>query len=59
MNTRGLMELIALNLGYELHFLSQRAFSMLVLMALVTTVMTGPLLSLFGSRGATVSPQHS
>jgi len=59
MNTRGLMELIALNLGYELHFLSQRAFSMLVLMALVTTVMTGPLLTLFGSRRATVSPQQS
>ena len=48
MNTRGLMELIALNLGYELHILSQRLFSMLVLMALVTTIMTGPLLSLFG-----------
>jgi len=48
MNTRGLMELIALNLGYELHILSQRAFSMLVLMALVTTIMTGPLLTLFG-----------
>lgn len=50
MNTRGLMELIALNLGYELHILSQRAFSMLVLMALVTTIMTGPLLSLFGQK---------
>ena len=50
MNTRGLMELIALNLGYELHILSQRVFSMLVIMALVTTVMTGPLLSVFGSR---------
>ncbi|MBA3831087.1 MAG: cation:proton antiporter [Chthoniobacterales bacterium] len=50
MNTRGLMELIALNLGYELHILSQRVFSMLVLMALVTTIMTGPLLSLFGHR---------
>jgi Kef-type K+ transport system membrane component KefB len=48
MNTRGLMELIALNLGYDLHILSQRLFSMLVLMALVTTIMTGPLLSLFG-----------
>lgn len=50
MNTRGLMELIALNLGYELHILSQRVFSMLVLMALVTTIMTGPLLTLFGHR---------
>lgn len=55
MNTRGLMELIALNLGYELHILSQRLFSMLVLMALVTTIMTGPLLSLFGrDRAAAV-----
>ena len=50
MNTRGLMELIALNLGYELHILSQRVFSILVIMALVTTIMTGPLLSAFGSR---------
>ncbi len=50
MNTRGLMELIALNLGYELHILSQRVFSMLVLMALVTTILTGPLLTLFGRR---------
>jgi Kef-type K+ transport system membrane component KefB len=48
MNTRGLMELIALNLGYELHILSGRVFSMLVIMALITTIMTGPLLSLFG-----------
>jgi Kef-type K+ transport system membrane component KefB len=46
MNTRGLMELIALNLGYELGILSSRAFAMLVLMALVTTLATGPLLSL-------------
>ena len=44
------MELIALNLGYELHILSQRAFSMLVFMALVTTIMTGPLLTLFGEK---------
>ena len=46
MNTRGLMELIALNLGYELGILSSRAFAMLVLMALATTLATGPLLSL-------------
>lgn len=46
MNTRGLVELIALNLGYELGILSPRIFTMLVLMALVTTFATGPLLSL-------------
>jgi Kef-type K+ transport system membrane component KefB len=50
MNTRGLMELIALNIGYELGILSQRVFSMLVIMALVTTIMTGPLLTLFGKK---------
>jgi Kef-type K+ transport system membrane component KefB len=50
MNTRGLMELIALNLGYELHILSQRVFSILVIMAMFTTIMTGPLLSFFGCR---------
>jgi Kef-type K+ transport system membrane component KefB len=50
MNTRGLMELIALNIGYDLGILSQRIFAMLVLMALVTTVMTGPLLDLFSRR---------
>jgi Kef-type K+ transport system membrane component KefB len=46
MNTRGLVELIALNIGYDLGILSPRIFSMLVLMALVTTFMTGPLLNI-------------
>ena len=46
MNTRGLVELIVLNIGYDLGILSARSFAMLVLMALVTTFMTGPLLSL-------------
>ncbi|MGC4071686.1 MAG: cation:proton antiporter [Nibricoccus sp.] len=50
MNTRGLMELIALNIGYDLGILSPRIFAMLVVMALATTMMTGPLLTLFGSR---------
>ena len=50
MNTRGLMELIALNIGYDLGILSQRIFTMLVLMALLTTIMTGPLLTLFRKR---------
>lgn len=46
MNTRGLVELIALNIGYDLGILPPRIFSMMVLMALATTFMTGPLLSL-------------
>lgn len=50
MNTRGLMELIVLNLGYELGLLGDRLFAVLVIMALVTTAMTGPLLS-WSARG--------
>jgi Kef-type K+ transport system membrane component KefB len=46
MNTRGLIELIVLNLGYDLGILPPRIFAMMVLMALATTFMTGPLLSL-------------
>jgi Kef-type K+ transport system membrane component KefB len=50
MNTRGLMELIVLNMGYDLGILSPRIFTMLVVMALATTLLTGPLLTLFGSN---------
>ncbi len=46
MNTRGLMELIVLNKGLELGVISPTLFAMLVIMALVTTIMTGPVLSL-------------
>lgn len=45
MNTRGLMELIVLNKGLELGVISPTLFAMLVIMALVTTIMTGPLLA--------------
>ncbi len=50
MNTRGLVELVVLNIGYDLGILSGRIFAMMVLMALVTTFMTGPLLSLVRTR---------
>ncbi|MCU1283325.1 MAG: Sodium/hydrogen exchanger, partial [bacterium] len=50
MNTRGLMELIVLNIGLELRVLSPTLFAMLVLMALVTTFMTTPILH-FITRG--------
>lgn len=46
MNTRGLMELVVLNIGYELGVLSPKIFTMMVIMALVTTFMTGPALDL-------------
>jgi Kef-type K+ transport system membrane component KefB len=42
MNTRGLMELVVLNIGYDLGVLSAEVFTMMVIMALVTTFMTGP-----------------
>jgi Kef-type K+ transport system membrane component KefB len=45
MNTRGLMELIVLNIGYDLGILTPTVFAMMVIMALVTTFMTGPSLS--------------
>jgi Kef-type K+ transport system membrane component KefB len=46
MNTRALMELIVLNIGFSLGFVPQDVFTMLVLMAIGTTMMTGPLLRL-------------
>lgn len=46
MNTRGLMELVVLNIGYEMGILTPEIFAMMVIMALVTTFMTGPLLNL-------------
>ena len=46
MNTRGLVELVALNIGYDLHILSPAIFTMMVMMALVTTFLAGPLLNL-------------
>lgn len=46
MNTRGLMELVVLTIGYEMNILPPSVFVMLVLMTLVTTFMTTPLVSL-------------
>lgn len=46
MNTRGLMELVILNIGYELGFIGAELFTMMVIMALVTTFITSPSLSL-------------
>jgi Kef-type K+ transport system membrane component KefB len=46
MNTRGLVELIVLNLGLDLKVISPQLFTMLVIMALVTTFATAPILEL-------------
>lgn len=44
MNTRALMELIVINVGYDLGVISQQMFTMLVIMAIFSTVITSPLL---------------
>ena len=46
LNTRGLMELIVLNIGLDLKVISPTLFAMMVVMALVTTMMTSPVLRL-------------
>ena len=48
MNTRGLMELIVLNLGYDIGVLDARLYAVLLLMAIATTVMTDPVLRALG-----------
>ena len=50
MNTRGLMELIVLDLGMQMGLISQTVFTMLVLMAIVTTFATTPLLGMVVGR---------
>jgi Kef-type K+ transport system membrane component KefB len=56
MNTRGLMELVVLNVGLDLGVISPRLFAMLVIMAVVTTLLTSPLLHLL-ERGSG-APAH-
>jgi len=50
MNTRGLVELIVLNIGLDLGILTPTLYTMLVIMALVTTFMTGPLIKIIKSK---------
>jgi Kef-type K+ transport system membrane component KefB len=57
MNTRGLMELIVLNVGLDFGVISPTLFAMMVLMALVTTMATTPALHLLAPRSA--PPDHA
>jgi Kef-type K+ transport system membrane component KefB/nucleotide-binding universal stress UspA family protein len=59
MNTRGLMELIVLNIGLDLGVISPKIFTMMVIMALVTTIMTTPLLQLVSPRSLEPRPASS
>ena len=65
MNTRGLMELVVLNIGLDLGVISPALFAMMVLMALVTTFMTTPVLAriypgrLLALRGKPTEPEST
>ena len=50
MNTRALMELIVINVGFDLGVISQKMFTMLVIMAIVSTVITTPAVHYYQSR---------
>jgi len=57
MNTRGLMELIVINMGYDLGIIPKSVFFMLVLMAVVTTYMTAPFTRLL-ARGSEIEKAY-
>jgi Kef-type K+ transport system membrane component KefB len=59
MNTRGLMELIVLNIGLDLGVISPTLFAMMVVMALVTTMMTAPALHFILPRSASRAEAES
>jgi len=61
MNTRGLMELVILNVGLDIGVISPTLFAMLVLMALTTTVMTTPILAWLypAARAVAAEPAHA
>jgi Kef-type K+ transport system membrane component KefB len=56
MNTRGLMELIVINVGFDLGVITAKMFTMLVIMAIVSTVITTPALRRCDSRSSPLPP---
>lgn len=62
MNARGMMELIVIKVGLDVGIIDHRMFTLLLLMALVTTMATSPALSVLlgrgASRGATETVAH-
>lgn len=59
LNTRGLIELVILNIGLDLGVMSKTLFSMMVAMAILTTLMSGPLLSLLGYGDHSAQPERA
>lgn len=56
MNTRGLIELVILNIGLEIGVITPTLFTMMVIMALGTTLMTSPLLVWLNPTKESMSP---
>ena len=56
MNARALMELIVMKVGLDVGVIGPEIFTMLMIMAIVTTLMTTPLLNLFSSRKTSANP---
>jgi Kef-type K+ transport system membrane component KefB len=56
LNTRGLVELVVINIGLEIGLLPPPVFAMLTLMALITTAMTSPLLTRLGYKRQATTP---
>jgi K+:H+ antiporter len=59
MNTRGLTEIVVLSIGLQAGILDHRLYSLMAVMALVTTAMTGPLLNLRPLRGSVTRPSDA
>ena len=59
MNTRGLMELVVLNVGVDIGVITPTLFTMMVVMAIATTAMTGPLLDALGTHDAAAAREES
>jgi Kef-type K+ transport system membrane component KefB len=57
MNTRGLTEIVVLSIGLRAGILDHRLYSLMVVMALATTAMTGPLLSIIGRPTTHAGPR--
>ena len=57
MNARALMELIVMKVGLNAGVIGEDLFTMLMVMAILTTFMTGPLLTLFAGRGDAQVPE--
>jgi Kef-type K+ transport system membrane component KefB len=59
LNTRGLVELVVLNIAYNVGAFSPTLFTMLVVMALVTTMSTTPILNLLGIKGEDIPAERT